>query len=163
MRRTILLAAITLSILNTEAYPADKLGFHTDSAISTDDAYQTGKKHCNGEEVIKDYASAIGWFKKIADKGDAKGETAIGPHTGQGSAQKHAEISKWLTKAAEQGDTSCQYNVGMMYLEGLGGVTQDHQEALKWFQKAAGQGHQGAKYLLKKLQSDSGRNAQRYK
>jgi TPR repeat protein len=109
MRRTILFAAITLSILNTQACPADRLGLHT------------------------------------------------------GSAQKHAEVHKWLTKAAEQGDPSCQYNVGMMYLEGLGGVTQDHQEALKWFQKAAGQGHQGANYLLKKLKSDSGLNAKRYR
>jgi TPR repeat protein len=163
MRRTILLAAITISILNTEACPADRVGLHTDSAISTDEDYQKGKKHCSGDEIIKDYASAIGWFQKIADKGDAKGETPIGLHTGQGSAQKHAEVHKWLTKTAEQGDPSCQYNVGMMYLEGLGGVAQDHQEALKWFQKAAGQGHQGANYLLKKLQSDSGLNAKRYK
>jgi TPR repeat protein len=163
MRRTILLAAITLSVLYAQACPADQLGLHTDSAISPDDAYQMGKKSRKGEEVIKDYSSAVGWFQKIADKGDAKGETTIGTRKGQSSAQKHAEVHKWLTKTAEQGDPSCQYNVGVMYLEGLGGVTQDHQEALKWFQKAAGQGHQGANYLLKKLQSDSGLNAKRYK
>ena len=48
---------------------------------------------------------------------------------------------------AEQGFANAQYNLGLMYDEGLG-VTQDSAEAVKWFRKAAEQGNDHAQYNL---------------
>ena len=39
---------------------------------------------------------------------------------------------------AEEGIDRAQYNLGLMYHNGLG-VTQDYKEALKWYRLAAGQ------------------------
>jgi TPR repeat protein len=41
---------------------------------------------------------------------------------------------------AAQGDTSAQYNLGVMYDNGRG-VAQDYTEAVKWYRLAAAQGH----------------------
>ena len=48
---------------------------------------------------------------------------------------------------AELGDADAQYNLGVMYEDGLG-VSQDHKAAIKWFSLAANQGHAGAQYQL---------------
>ncbi len=53
------------------------------------------------------------------------------------------EAIKSITKAAEQGDATAQYNLGKMYFKGQG-VTQDYKESAKWFTKAAEQGYAGA-------------------
>ena len=47
-----------------------------------------------------------------------------------------------LVRAAEQGGAEAQYNLGLMYLEGLG-VKQDNVEAYAWIRTAAAQGKGG--------------------
>ena len=42
-------------------------------------------------------------------------------------------------RAAQQGDTTAQNNIGVMYANGIG-VDQDHEEAINWFRQAARQG-----------------------
>ena len=49
--------------------------------------------------------------------------------------------------AAEQGDASGQYNLGVMYDTGLG-VPQDYAEVIRWYRLAAEQGHATAQYNL---------------
>jgi TPR repeat protein len=44
-----------------------------------------------------------------------------------------------IRKAAEQGDTGAQFNLGWMYRKGKG-VPQDDSEAVNWYRKAAEQG-----------------------
>ncbi len=52
------------------------------------------------------------------------------------------------TKAkAEKGESSAQYNLGVMYAHGQG-VTKDEAEAVKWYRKAAEQGEAIAQYNL---------------
>jgi TPR repeat protein len=46
-------------------------------------------------------------------------------------------------KAAEQGVTLAQYNVGIAYASGTG-VERNKQEAVKWFDKAASNGNRKA-------------------
>jgi TPR repeat protein len=60
---------------------------------------------------------------------------------GEDSFEKghYPEAVKWYLKAAEQGNSSAQVNLGAMYAEGLG-IPQDFQEALFWYHKAAQQG-----------------------
>lgn len=55
--------------------------------------------------------------------------------------------SKWYRKAAEQGNSSAQINLGAMYAEGQG-VAQDFQEALVWYREAAQQGEAVACFNL---------------
>jgi TPR repeat protein len=51
------------------------------------------------------------------------------------------------TKAAEQGNASAQYNLGLMFNSGQG-VPQDYKQALYWLTKAAEQGIARAQYNL---------------
>lgn len=50
-------------------------------------------------------------------------------------------------KAAEQGDATAQYNLGVMYDNGRG-VAQDYKQAITWYRKAAEQGDVGAQVNL---------------
>lgn len=43
-------------------------------------------------------------------------------------------------EAAQQGDARSQFNLGLRYAHGQGGVSQDHAAAMKWFRRAAEQG-----------------------
>jgi TPR repeat protein len=51
------------------------------------------------------------------------------------------------TKAAEQGNSGAQYNLGLMYDTGEG-TPQDYKQALYWYTKAAEQGNSGAQSQL---------------
>ena len=65
----------------------------------------------------------------------------------KGVPQDYAEALKWYRLAADQGDASAQYNLGVMYAEGRG-VPQDYAEALKWYRLAADQGYADAQFNL---------------
>ena len=53
--------------------------------------------------------------------------------------QDDAEAVRWFRKVAEQGDTDAQYNLGLMYYNGVG-VPYDYVKAYMWwsFAKALG-------------------------
>ena len=53
-------------------------------------------------------------------------------------------------KAAEQGHSQAQYNLGLCYANGCG-VAKNPSEAVKWYRKAAQQGVQEAKVKLSDL------------
>ena len=57
-----------------------------------------------------------------------------------------AAMEKWRP-LAEDGNTSAQVNMGVMYYEGRG-VPRNYEEALKWYKMAAMQGHAEAEYNL---------------
>jgi hypothetical protein len=59
----------------------------------------------------------------------------------------YAEAIKWYRKAAEQGDSLAQNNLGFCYHLG-NGVEKDDAEAVKWFRKAAEQGYAGGQKNL---------------
>ncbi|CAM1656372.1 Sel1-like repeat [Bartonella choladocola] len=61
--------------------------------------------------------------------------------TGQGGVnQDMAEAAKWFKLAAEKGNVSAYFNLGLMYKNGQG-VSQDKEKAAKWFKLAAEKGH----------------------
>ena len=51
---------------------------------------------------------------------------------------------QWRMKAAENGDAVDQYNIGVKFGHGTGGVKKDTDEAMKWYLKAAAQGYAAA-------------------
>ena len=56
--------------------------------------------------------------------------------------------SNELKKAAENGDAKAQYELGVMYYWGDGGVPQDVEKSTYWFRKAAEQGDAWAQFKL---------------
>ena len=66
---------------------------------------------------------------------------------GQGVPQDHGEAVKWFRKAAEQGFTQAQNNLGAMYAGGQG-VPRDGAVAIEWYRLAAAQGFAAGQYNL---------------
>ena len=56
----------------------------------------------------------------------------------------------WYRKAAEQGDSDAQCNLGCCYHMGSG-VAKDQAEAVGWYRKAAEQGNSAAQVSLRLL------------
>ena len=78
------------------------------------------------------------------------GAAAAGPVEDGDAAYKsgdYAEAVKMFRLAADQGDATAQYNLGVMYAKGKG-VPQDHAEAVKWYRLAADQGEARAQFIL---------------
>ncbi len=67
---------------------------------------------------------------------------------GQGVSEDYAEAMKWYRKAADQGNTQAQFELGSIYQWRDGVVPQDYAEAMKWYRKAANRGHAGAAFML---------------
>ena len=65
-------------------------------------------------------------------------------HRGNGVKLDPKEAAKWWCKAAEQGDVSAKYMLGVMY-EGGYGVKKDLVLAYAWCNIAATDGHESAK------------------
>lgn len=56
-----------------------------------------------------------------------------------------------FSDAAAMGDAEGQYQLGLLYMLGHGGIQQDYGRAAQWFQRAAATGHSRAMYMLAKL------------
>ncbi len=57
---------------------------------------------------------------------------------GRGLPQTCTTAAQWVARAAGEGNTAAQYNLGLRYLDG-DGVPVNEDEAVKWLQKAAAQ------------------------
>ena len=61
--------------------------------------------------------------------------------------KEYAEAHRLLLPVAKRGDAFAQYNLGVMYAQGLG-IEKNEQEAVGWYQKAASQGYPEAQSNL---------------
>jgi len=68
------------------------------------------------------------------------------------SNKDYKNAAEYFRKAAEDGHADAQFNLGILYIKGLG-VPKNNEDALRWLGKAAGQGHTGAKKELGLIQS----------
>jgi TPR repeat protein len=118
-------------------------------AGDADSEYQLGFRYCNGEDVPKDFAKAVKWFRKAAEQSNVQAETALGYcyAMGQGVAKEQTEAAKWYRKAAEQSFAPAEFNLGNCYANGQG-VAKDDAEAVKWYRKAAEQNFAQAQISL---------------
>lgn len=64
----------------------------------------------------------------------------------------YKKAMEWYLKAANNGNAKAQYNLGAMYVNGIG-VKSDYVEARKWLEKAATQGNQQAINLLRQIEN----------
>ena len=78
-----------------------------------------------------------------ANKEDSRAQNELGwryEHGKGGVSQDMKEAVKWFRKAAENGNSAAQSNLGIFYDYGKG-VQQDYAEAVKWYKKSAEQGN----------------------
>lgn len=85
--------------------------------------------------------------QRLAASQNEQGWFYYNGHSGAGIKQDYEEAFKWFQKAANLGEPSAQFNVGMMYAEGKG-TKQDFIEAAKWYKKSAEQGKASAQLNL---------------
>jgi len=112
-----------------------------------------------------DYQDIDGVWEKMVRRGDAWNNNLKynNAHNATTKSLRYFLMSQMLLKdipylmiqgvdvqyklAAEQGDASAQYNLGVMYKDGEG-VPQDYKTAVKWYRIAAEQGNASAQTLL---------------
>ena len=94
-----------------------------------------------GKGVTQDYAKAVKWYHKAAEKGYVKAQFNLGLMygNGEGVTQDYAEAVRWYRKAAKQGHAKAQFNLGSSHGNGEG-VLQDTIAAHMWWNIAAENG-----------------------
>ena len=100
------------------------------SQVLVGEAYRTGQ-----QGVARSLEQAESWFTKAKDQ---KSHVAF---RGLGLVAMDrndvTEAVKWYRAGAKEGDPTCKYNLGNLYLQGLGDLPPDTDIALKWFERAA--------------------------
>lgn len=104
---------------------------------SAREQYKIGKKFYNRGN----YAEAVKWYRKAANKGDNKARNDLGNcyYGGKGVEKDELEAVRWFWDAAVQGDAEAQNSLGDCYYYGKG-VEVNETEAAEWYQKAGIQG-----------------------
>lgn len=97
----------------------------------------------------KDDPRSYPWFRKAADQGVIKAQTAVGLayENGIGVAKDEEEAVLWYRKAADQQDVEAQLRLGDCYYYGVG-VGKNMSKANQFYQKAVDQGNAEAQYNL---------------
>jgi Sel1 repeat/TIR domain len=105
-----------------------------DEDISTADAAKRGSEALQR----KDFADALKWFRRAANKGDPNSQTQIGLlyEGGLGVEKNPEEAMRWFRLAADQGYAEAEAQIGFLYQNGLG-VQSDRKTACSWYQRAA--------------------------
>ncbi|MFL6797385.1 MAG: tetratricopeptide repeat protein [Xanthobacteraceae bacterium] len=113
----------------------------TPVAKTTDDAYAAYLKG--------NYVAALDEARPLADAGDARAQSLVGLmyYRGRGTAQDHAEATKWFRRAADNGDAAAEFYLGLMFADGQG-LPQDYEQAAIWYRRAAERGDAQAQYNL---------------
>ena len=101
--------------------------------------YNRGQKYYFGKGVPKNYAEAMRWYLKAAQRrhSGALGQIGLMYYEGKGVPKNYAEAMRWFRKAAEMRYSLGYYYIGNMYYHGQG-VPKNYAEAMRWFRKAAG-------------------------
>jgi TPR repeat protein len=89
-----------------------------------------------------DYATALRFWRPLADQGDANAQLSVGRayELGRGVARHYVEAVRWYRRSAEQGNARARSNLGYMYDVGHG-VEEDPAEAVRWYRLSAEQGN----------------------
>jgi TPR repeat protein len=129
------------------APPAARPGMQSDACAGEarrDDArclLAQGLRYRNGDGVPRDFAEALRWFGKAAERGldAAQYELGLMHERGQGVSKNDFDAVAWFRKAAEQGHARAQAKLGRAYEYGEGAKS-NAVLAAQWYGKAAEQG-----------------------
>ena len=116
--------------------------------------FKVGCAYLFGEGVKKNGDQAVLWLTKADENGYDKAAPTLAAAylSGEMGVEKdEVEGVKWLKKAAEF-DTYMQYQMGIVYRDGIGNISKDNSKALEWFKKAAANGYMPALDDIRKLE-----------
>ena len=97
-------------------------------------------------QIFAANSTSIEREKLNAERGDLEAQVSLAIM--YFNNKNYVEAVKWFTKAAEKGNPTAQYNLGNMYIEGVGGLPKDYAEALKLYTKSAEKGYGYAQHNL---------------
>lgn len=99
-------------------------------------------------EEKNDISGAFEIYDRGARRGCSDSQDALSQLILHKEIESHYDLALFLTeRAAQQGRSSAQTRLGMMYHEGQG-VEQDPELAASWFLQAAQRGHPGAQLMI---------------
>ncbi|WP_442763792.1 trypsin-like peptidase domain-containing protein [Malikia spinosa] len=104
--------------------------------------YILGRMYYDGLYFDKDKKTAIEWFKKSAEQGEAESQLIFGMLTNEPK-----EKIFWKTEAANQGHRTAQISLGLLYSTGSHGIIKNDQTAYFWLLLAAVGGNKQASDL----------------
>ncbi|RJF88322.1 hypothetical protein D3874_15955 [Oleomonas cavernae] len=81
----------------------------------------------------------------------AKSDLGLLYFLGKGVEKDERTALEWFRRASDDNVASAQYNLGIIYEKGLGGVPADRATAKAWYRKAAAQGNAKAIQALARL------------
>lgn len=117
-----------------------------DLLASVAEGYQSGKG------IPQSTPEAKVWYRKAAEAGSARAMRRLGSMAARES--DFANARELFSAAAEKGDATAMYNLGVLFLQGSG-VSKDARVAKLWFAKAAGKDDPDAILALASLLSAS--------
>ncbi|MBD5265662.1 MAG: sel1 repeat family protein [Bacteroides sp.] len=116
---------------------------------NSDALYAIGLLHTDPEYRI-DYDTYREWNNKAIDAGNEYAMYCFGIDFLEGirgANQDFDKAKKWFLMASEKNHPESQYQLGMLYYNGILGE-KNYDEAKKWFLKASENDHPGAQYQL---------------
>ena len=103
--------------------------------------FDVGTMYQNGRGVRTDREKAIEWYKKAAAQGEPKAVSRLQ------LMKSNSERFEKTAAQAENGDQESLYDLGNMYMKGVGTNT-DYAKAIDSYTKSAGLGHVKSAYKL---------------
>lgn len=94
------------------------------------------------------FATLVNYVKDHVSKGDRECQFTMGTLCEDRIIDSEKGSAHWYRLAADEGHQTAQFNLGLCYLNGQGGVDKSEKEAVKWLCLAANQGHLGAQNNL---------------
>ena len=88
--------------------------------------------------LSRDFATAAQWWKKAAEKGNARAQNGLGVlyRDGDLGEPDPKQAAYWFHRSAENGYAFAMFSLGILYRDGEG-VPRDDIEAYKWFDIAS--------------------------
>ncbi len=109
-----------------------------------------GELHYNGIGTPKSYKKAIECFER-SECGDGYSKLAIMYVYGYGCDESFERALEYWDKGAELGNAVCEYQLAMVYLNGISGVKKDISKAAEYIKSAANKGFAPAVKALSTL------------
>ena len=108
--------------------------------------YSLGSLYEKGLGVSRDVGKAKALYRDAAEKGNARAMhnlAVVNATGGEGEAADLAAATRWFLEAAALGVKDSQFNLGILYGQGMG-VPRNLAESYKWFSVAARTGDKDA-------------------
>ncbi len=154
-RKSAFLCALVLCSLGFAVGQCPQGTVRTQTAYGSYCAPGTSHENAPGAQaglspVTKTEPPELAALRTIADSGDSEAQNEMGVRyaKGIGVQEDDSEAALWFSKAAEKGQAKAQFNLGIYYRNGYGGLKRDEIEAGRWFRAAALQGNAAAQYYL---------------